>query len=309
MSTLLDVLGSQSMYDSTIRFAVVLAFAATGEWVAERAGTLNISVEAMLIAGAYSGAALHAQGLPAAAALGGAALGGLAVAFAQANLSHRLGVDQFVVGLTLNLFILGTALFLDSRWEAVTGVPRPSPVPLLSRLPIVGDALFAQPWPMYLVAAVVPLAGWLVLRTTWGLEVRAAGEAPAAADAAGVAVNHRRRQAVLFCGACAGLGGGVLVLGQIAISGYEPGHVGLKGIIAIAAVVFGGWRLRGALAGCLLFGWFFALQQTLPVLGHRINAQLAAALPYLVALAVTAAFAGHTRQPGGLGRPFVRSAS
>lgn len=96
------------------------------------------------------------------------------------------------------------------------------------------------------------------------------------------------------------------MLGQISINGYENGHVGLKGIIAIAAVIFGGWTLRGTVVGCLVFGYFFALQQTLPVLGYRVNAQLSATLPYAVALFFTAVFATRTRQPRALAQPFVR---
>jgi simple sugar transport system permease protein len=231
---------------------------------------------------------------------------GLVVSLVQANLSHRLSIDQFVVGLTLNLFVLGLALFLDSRWEAVTSVAEPTRVPLLSDIPLVGDALFGQPWPMYLIVAVVPSAWWLVFHTRWGLEVRSVGDNPQAADVSGVTVNRRRRQGIMVAGLASGLGGGVLVLGQIPISGYEPGHVGLKGIIAIAAVIFGGWTLRGTVIGCVLFGYFFALQQTLPVLGHRINAQLAASLPYVVALGITAVFATRSRQPRALAQPFVR---
>jgi ABC-type uncharacterized transport system permease subunit len=231
---------------------------------------------------------------------------GVAVAMVQAHLSHQLTIDQFVVGLTLNLFVLGLALFLDSRWEAVTEVVAPTRIPLLHRIPLVGTALFGQPWPMYLVVPLVPLAWWLMFRTRWGLEIRSVGDNPQSADVSGIHVNKRRRQAVMFAGATSGLGGGVLVLGQISISGYESGHVGLKGIIAIAAVIFGGWTLRGTILGCLLFGYFFALQQTLPVLGYRINAQLAATLPYAVALFFTAVFATRTRQPRALAQPFVR---
>jgi simple sugar transport system permease protein len=145
-----------------------------------------------------------------------------------------------------------------------------------------------------------------VFRTRWGLEVRASGENPQAADVSGIHVNLRRRQAIVFTGLCSGLGGAVLVLGQISISRYEAGHVGLKGIIAIAAVIFGGWTLRGTLLGCLVFGYFFALQQALPVIGYTINSQLAATLPYLAALLVTAIFATRTRQPRALAQPFVR---
>lgn len=305
-NALSDVLASEAMYNSMIRFAIILAFAAVGEWVAERAGTLNISIESMLIAGAYTSAVAFDRTDSIAFALLCGTVAGFAVSLLQANLSHRLSTDQFVVGLTLNLFVLGLALFLDSRWKAVTSVAKPTKVPGLSDIPLVGNALFGQPWPMYLIVPVVPLAWWLLFRTRWGLELRSIGDNPQAADVSGIPVNRRRRQAIGFAGLCAGLGGGVLVLGQISISGYETGHVGLKGIIAIAAVIFGGWTLRGTLAGCLVFGYFFALQQSLPVLGHRINSQLAAALPYVVALTVTALFAARTRQPRALAQPFVR---
>jgi simple sugar transport system permease protein len=301
-----EVLSAEIMYSSMMRFAIVLAFAAVGEWVAERAGTLNISIEAMMIGGAYSAAVAvdRISSVPLALLIGLAM--GVVISLAQAHLSHQLNIDQFVVGLTLNLLVLGLALFLDSKWRAITSVVKPTEIPLLSDIPLVGRALFGQPWPMYLIAVVAPVAGWLVFRTRWGLEIRAVGDNPQAADVSGIHVNRRRRQAIMFAGACAGLGGAVLVLGQISINRFETGHVGLKGIIAIAAVIFGGWTLRGTLLGCLLFGYFFALQQTLPVLGYRINPQLAATLPYLAAIIVTAIFASHTRQPRALAQPFVR---
>ena len=301
-----DVLTSEAMYNSAVRFAIVLAFAATGEWVAEKAGTLNISIEAMMIGGAYTSAAVFTvtDAVPISLAVG--VIAGVVVALIQAHLSHHLTIDQFVVGLTLNLFVLGLALFLDSRWKAETSVVKPTNIPLLSEIPFVGGAFFGQPWPMYLIVPVVPMAWWLVFRTRWGLEVRAVGDSPQAADVSGIHVNRRRRESIMVAGACAGLGGGVLVLGQISISGYEAGHVGLKGIIAIAAVIFGGWTLRGTIIGCALFGYFFAVQLTLPVLGHRINPQLAASLPYVVALTVTAIFATRSRQPRALAQPFVR---
>jgi simple sugar transport system permease protein len=301
-----DVLSAEAMYNAAVRFAIVLAFAAVGEWVAEQAGTLNISIESMMIAGAYTAAVAFAATDQVLVSLALGVVAGIAVSLVQAHLSHQLTIDQFVVGLTLNLFVLGLALFLDSRWEAVTSVVGPTRLPLLADVPLVGDAAFGQPWPMYLIVPVVPLAWWLVFRTRWGLELRAVGDNPQAADVSGIHVNRRRRESIMFAGACAGLGGGVLVLGQISIAGYESGHVGLKGIIAIAAVIFGGWTLRGTLVGCVLFGYFFALQQTLPVLGYRINAQLAASLPYVVALTITAVFAARTRQPRALAQPFVR---
>ena len=121
-----DVLSSSTMYESMMRFAIVLAFAAVGEWVAERAGTLNISLEAMLIAGVFTGAVVYdTTGSTAAGLAAGSVAGGL-VALAQGNLSHRLATDQFVVGLTLNLLVLGLALFLDGEFEPVTWSPASS---------------------------------------------------------------------------------------------------------------------------------------------------------------------------------------
>ncbi|MEY4231737.1 MAG: hypothetical protein RLZZ362_2586 [Actinomycetota bacterium] len=301
-----DILGADAMYNSAMRFAIVLAFAAIGEWVAERSGTLNISLEAMMIGGAYTASITWSSTDNVPLALLAGMFAGLLVSLVQAHLSHQLAIDQFVVGLTLNIFVLGLALFLDSRWEAVTQVVQPTRIPGLVDIPLVGEAFFGQPWPMYLVVPLVPLAWWLMFRTRWGLELRSVGDSPQAADVSGIHVNRRRRQAIMFAGLTSGLGGGVLVLGQISIAGYESGHVGLKGIIAIAAVIFGGWTLRGTILGCLLFGYFFALQQTLPVLGYRMNAQLAATLPYLVALVFTAVFAARTRQPRALAQPFVR---
>ncbi|MEX0846789.1 MAG: ABC transporter permease [Ilumatobacteraceae bacterium] len=301
-----DILGAEAMYNSAIRFAIVLAFAAIGEWVAERSGTLNISLEAMMIGGAYTSAVTFSATGNVPISLVAGMVAGLVVSLVQAHLSHQLAIDQFVVGLTLNIFVLGLALFLDSRWEAVTQVVQPTRIPGLVDVPLVGEALFGQPWPMYLVVPLVPLAWWLMFRTRWGLELRSVGDSPQEADVSGIHVNRRRRQAIMFAGLTSGLGGGVLVLGQVSIAGYESGHVGLKGIIAIAAVIFGGWTLRGTILGCLLFGYFFALQQTLPVLGYRMNAQLAATLPYLVALFFTAVFATRTRQPRALAQPFVR---
>ena len=234
-----DVFGSEAMYNSAIRFAIVLAFAATGEWVAERAGTLNISIEAMMIGGAFTAGVTFAQitshspstspAMAMAVGLVAATTAGVVVSLVQANLSHRLSIDQFVVGLTLNLFVLGLALFLDSRWEAVTSVAKPTRVPLLSDIPLVGDALFGQPWPMYLIVPVVPFAWWLVFHTRWGLEVRSVGDNPQAADVSGISVNRRRRQAIMFAGLASGSRWGSAGAGTDLDLGLRDGARGAEG--------------------------------------------------------------------------------
>jgi simple sugar transport system permease protein len=299
-----NVLTSDTMYFSAFRLAALLAFAAVGEWIAERAGTLNISVEGMMLAGAFASAVGYDLSSNAVVGLLFAMAAGLLIAFVQATMSHRLTADQFVVGLTLNVLVLGLAAFLDSNLAPETALAKVVEIPVLSDLPLIGQALFAQTWPTYLIYPVVVIAGWLVYRTRWGLEVRAVGENPQAADVSGIHVNRRRRQAIYVEGMMAGLGGGYLVLGQV--GSFDAGAVGGRGFIAIAAVIFGGWTLRGTILGCLVFGMADAFRLAMPTLGYQANAQLLSSLPYLLTVAVMILFARASRQPRALAQPFVR---
>jgi len=299
-----DVLSSETMYQSAFRLGAFLAFAALGELVAERAGTLNISVEGMLLGGAFASAVgFHFTENFWVGILCGVAAG-VAVALVQAYLSHALTADQFVVGLTLNVLILGLVAFLDSDIDPVTRTAGVVEIPILSDIPLIGSALFAQRWPAYLLYALIPLSWFLLYKTRWGLEVRAVGEDPQAADVSGIHVNKRRRQAILFSGFTSGLGGAFLTLGLI--GAFEPSAVGGRGFIAIAAVIFGGWTIAGALFGAFLFGFVDSFRLALPVLGHEINSELAQALPFLVTLFVMMLFAHRTRQPEALAQPFTR---
>jgi simple sugar transport system permease protein len=229
---------------------------------------------------------------------------GLLVALVQANLSHRLTANQFVVGLALNVLVLGLTAFLSSSVElgpARAGVVR---IPVLADIPLVGEALFARPWPGYFVYALVPALWWLVYRTRWGLEVRSVGENPQSADVSGIHVNARRRQAILVCGLTSGFGGAFFVLGQV--GSFQPGMINGRGFIAIAAVIFGGWTLRGTVVGCVLFGFVEALTIATAVNGYEIDPFILDAAPYVVALVVVLVFATRVRQPRALAQPFVR---
>lgn len=299
-----DLFGSDALYDSTFQLAVVFVFAATGEWVAERAGTLNISVEAMLLAGAF-GAALGVYWLD--WGVVGVAVGcafGVLVALAQANFSHRLTANQFVVGLALNVLVLGLTAYLDTVIDLGRARAETVRVPLLADIPLVGSALFGRPWPAYLVYVLVPALWWLVFRTRWGLDVRAVGENPQSADVSGIDVNARRRQAILLCGLTSGFGGAFLVLGQV--GQYQTNVVNGRGFIAIAAVIFGGWTLRGTVIGCVLFGFVEALTTAVSVKGYEVDPFILKASPYVVAMTVMLVFAARVRQPRALAQPFSR---
>ncbi len=304
VSALGDIFSSEAMYVSTFQLAALFAFAAVGEWMAERAGTLNISIEGMLLAGAFGGALGFGIGDHAGTGVVVGAAGGLGVAVLQAELSHRLTANQFVVGLTLNVLVLGSTAFLDTQLELGAARAGVVAVPVLADLPLVGEALFARPWPAYLVYVAVPAAWFAIWRTRWGLEVRAVGENPQSADASGIHVNRRRRQAILAAGVCCGLGGAFFVLAQV--GQFQPGMINGRGFIAIAAVIFGGWTLRGTLLGCLTFGIVEALTISTSVNGYRVDPLILDAAPYAVALAVVLAFAHRVRGPAALARPFVR---
>lgn len=299
-----EIVSSPTMYGSAVRLGAFLAFAALGELVAEKAGTINISVEASLLAGAFGGAVAFGAGGSVWVGLILGIVAGLAVAMLQANLSHRLTADQFVVGITVNILVLGLVGFLSASIDPVAGRAGVLTIPFLSDLPLIGPALFGQTWPTYLLYPLIPLTWWLLHRTRWGLEVRSVGENPQAADVSGIDVNKRRRQAIYYGGMLAGLGGAFLVLGQV--GSFDTGAVGGRGFIAIAAVYFGGWRLRGTILGALLFGLADAFRLAVPVLGYQVNAQLLAALPYVLTLGVMYFITKRFRQPAALAQPFVR---
>ena len=298
-----DIVSSSTMYESTVRLAALLAFAAVGEWVAERAGTLNISVEAMILTGSFAAAmGASTTGNVVIGVLYGVAAG-MAVAFVQGNLSHRLAANQFVVGLTLNVLAVGLTAYLNAQLRPTAHRAAVWRVPGLVHVPLVGRALFGQTWILYLLYPLVPAAWWLVYRTRWGLEVRSVGENPQAADVSGIHVNARRRQAVLVAGATSGLAGALLSLG---LASFGADGVGGRGFIALTAVIFGGWTLRGTIAGALVFGVFDAMRFALPSLGYKVNVQLLSSLPFVMALATMLLFARRTRAPGALARSFVR---
>jgi simple sugar transport system permease protein len=299
-----DILTSDSTYLNGALFAGLLLFAASGEWIAERAGTINISVEAMLLSGAFTGAIGFDLTDSVALAMVSGALGGMIVAGVQAEMSHRLAADQFVVGLTLNILVLGLAGFLDREIAPAAKSAAALDVPLLSDLPLIGQALFGQRWPFYLLYLLVPLSWWLMFRTRWGLEVRASGEDPQSADVSGIDVNRRRRQAIYYTGLTSGLGGAFLVFVQI--GDFNEGIVGGRGFIAIAAVIFGGWTLRGTVAGCVLFAGALSFRLSIQGLGYELNSELLQALPFLVTIFAMAIFAKRVRPPLALARPFVR---
>lgn len=293
--------------EASVRLGAPLALAALGETVTERSGVINIGLEGSFIAGALGGAlgALALGGAGPGVAVG--ALAGLAVAAVFAAFVVGLDTDPIITGTAVTLGGLGlTGVVYQARF-GVTGTAlslptlAPLPVPLVSGIPVVGPALFAQAPTTYLAYGLAPVLWWFLFRTSWGLELRAAGEEPGAAAASGVRVRRVRALATLFGGALAGVAGAHLALAHAGT--FAENMTAGRGFIAIAVVVLGRWNPLWVLSAALFFGGASALQFFLQTLGWDLPYQAFLALPYLVALAALAGWVGRSRAPASLGRP------
>ena len=296
--------------EASVRLGVPLALAALGETLSQRAGVINIGLEGSIIAGAL-GAALGA--LATGSATTGVfvgALAGLLVAAVFALFVVVLNTDQIITGTAVTLGGLGfTGVVYQARFGA-TGTALSLPtldiwrVPVLADLPAIGPAFFAQAPTTYLTYLLAPLFWWLLFRTEWGLEIRAAGEDPDAAAAAGVRVRTLRAVTCLVAGALAGVAGAHLALAHTGT--FSEGMSAGKGFIAIAVVVLGRWNPLLVLAAAILFGAASALQFALQTLGLDIGYQLFLAFPYVLTLAALAGWVGRSRAPAALALPWPR---
>lgn len=291
--------------EATVRTATPLALAALGEVVVERGGILNIGLEGVILVGAF-GALVGATsggiigGYAAAIACGvflACFFGLFAIAFRADQIITGTAVTLLAVGLTGTLYrgLYGT---IGAALSIPTSGPRP--IPLLSSLPVVGLGFFHQPIVTYLAYGCVPAVWWWMFRTHGGLALRAIGEAPAAAAAAGVRVDRARWLAIAFGGAMGGLAGGTLVLAQAGT--FAEGMSAGRGFIAIAIVVVGRWNPLGVALAALMFGAASALQFLLQALGLALPYQLFLALPYVLTLAALAGVAGRVRAPAALAK-------
>ncbi|MCW5715141.1 MAG: ABC transporter permease [Bauldia sp.] len=292
---------------SSIRFAIPLLFASVGELVSERGGVLNMSLEGMMLTAAFVAAATsQAFGDPMMGLLCGV-IAAMLVALLQAFLSNTLRANQIVTGIGINILAIGgTTLALREIFGArasveVSGFGKWSP-PLLGDIPIFGGPVFTQVWLAYLAIALV--AGvWFVLRyTAIGVVIAAVGEDPQAARKAGISVVAVRYGVVLFAGFTCGLGGAFLSIGDLQT--FTENMINGAGYIAIAAVIFGNWKLGRTVAACFVFGTATALQYQLPAMGVNVPNALLIMSPYLLALIAVAGLAGRQRAPTALTVPY-----
>lgn len=294
---------------SSLRLAVPLILGATGEVVSEMAGVLNMSLEGMMLTGAFAGAlGSWATGDPLLGLLAGI-VAVLPVALLQAFLSNTLRANQVVTGLGINILALGGTtlayreIFGGRSRDLIPGFAEWKP-PLLGDIPVFGTAVFQQVWMLYLAFALVLVTVLVIRYTAIGLAVRAAGADPRSVDRAGLSVVAIRYGAVLFAGFMSALAGTYLSIGDIHT--FTEGMTNGAGYLAIAAVIFGNWRIGRAVGACLLFGAATALQFQLPDMGVNLPTALLIMMPYLLALIAVAGLVGRQTAPAALTVPYRR---
>lgn len=295
---------------ATLRNATPLVYGTIGETYSERSGVLNLGIEGTMYAGAFAGfAAAAATGSPLIGLLAALIVGVLSGAI-MAVLTVTLGANQHVSGIGLTIMLIGASEFANRLIFRGTDLRRIEPMPLLDPLAILGEGgvLFQQYALTYVAFLVlVPLAWWVLQRSRFGLEIRAVGENPEAADAAGVNVARTRYLALVIGGALMAIGGAFFTLAVL--GSFTLDIIAGRGWVCIALVIFGRWRIGRGVLGALVFSFVFSLQFRLRILPGfgELPFELLLALPYLVVIVALALSGRNVAYPGAYLKPYRRS--
>jgi general nucleoside transport system permease protein len=298
-----------ALFAAMLRYATPLLFAALGGLFSERSGVINIGLEGMMLMGAFWGIwGAEVTGSWVIGLLVGMASGAL-LALIHAVFSVSLRADQIVSGFSMNFLAAGITGFAYVSIYGTQGTPDNIPrapdvtVPLLEDIPFVGDVVGRMNILVWLGLLTALLTWVVVFRTPIGLRLRSVGENPLAAQTAGVSPVRVRYVAVLISGMLAAIGGAYLSIGFI--GSFGEGMTAGRGYIALAVLICGRWMPGGALVFALLFGFFSALAQRLPVFSESA-ATLFQALPYVITLIAVAGVVGRSIPPLAIGRPLDR---
>lgn len=302
----------------TVVLATPLVFGSLAGTLCERSGIVNIAIEGQLLAGAFlaalvAGAVSSSTGSDSFGAYVGlvaAPIAGALVGAALSLFAVRYWVDQIVVGVVLNVLVVGLTSFFfgtlmreNPELNRAIGLPD-LPIPVLSRIPVIGPVLFDQNMLVYLMYAIVIVLNIMLFKSRWGLRVRSVGEHPKAADTVGIKVNRTRVRNTILGGAVAGLGGAFFTVASGLAFNKEM--TGGKGYIALAAMILGRWSPKGALAAALLFGFADSLREQFGIIGTSIPSQFLAMLPYLATIFAVAGLVGHVRPPAAENIPYKK---
>lgn len=297
------------MLSATVVAAVPIALGGLAGVLSERVAVVNIAIEGMLLAGAFTGALMGSL-------LGGwggllfAVLVGGMFGFILAALVVTYRMDQIIAGVVITLFVTGVTSYVSSQvfseYRFLNNAPvfRAWKIPFLGDIPVIGPVLFNQNLFVYGALILVSVATYYLFHTRYGLRARSVGEHPRAADTLGINVYRTRYVNVTLAGMVAGFGGAWFTLGSV--GRFDENMTGGLGYIGLAAMIFGRWHPFGALMAALIFGFADSLQQKLAIVRTPIPSEFLAMAPYLATIVVVAGFVGRSRPPAADGKPYVK---
>lgn len=313
-----SLLNLASILSITLLYSAPLIYTAIGGVLSENAGVVNIGLEGMMSIGAVVGSIVgYYVGNPWIAFLCGG-LGGMIVALLHAIATINFAADHVVSGIAINLIGPGLSLFLCRLF--FDGAAMSKSIPYENKLPVLFghifkdrsgsiarflDIVFSQYVSVYIAFIVVFIVYFLLYKTRLGLRIRAVGEYPRAAETLGVDAYKIKYICVLASGFLAGLGGASMSLAVV--SNYRETLISGQGFIALAAVIFGGWRPQGAMLACLLFGFAQGLSVFLGSIGIKIDTNILSMIPYAITLIVLIVFVKGSRAPSADGIPYDRN--
>lgn len=297
------------MLQATVVAAVPITLGGLAGVLSERVGVVNIAIEGMLLAGAFTGALLGSLLGGVVGLLSAVAIGGL-FGFILAALVVTYRVDQIIAGVVINLFVLGVTSYVSSQVYSehrfLNNAPIFSPIriPVLADLPVLGPMLFQHNLFVYGAILMVSVATYYLFHTRMGLRARSVGEHPRAADTLGINVYRTRYINVTIAGMVAGFGGAWFTLGSV--GRFDENMTNGLGYIGLAAMIFGRWHPVGALMAALVFGFANSLQQKLALLNTPIPSEFLAMAPYIATMVLVAGIVGRARAPAADGQAYVK---
>ena len=297
------------MLQATMVRAVPIALGGLAGVLCERVAVVNIAIEGMLLAGAFTGALMGSLLGGWGGLLSAVLMGGL-FGFILAALVVTYRMDQIIAGVVINLFVLGLTSYVSSQVFAQHRFLNNAPVfrawkiPILGDIPVLGPMLFNQNLFVYGALVLVATATYYLFHTRSGLRARAVGEHPRAADTLGINVYRTRFIHVTLGGMVAGFGGAWFTLGSV--GRFDENMTGGRGFIGLAAMIFGRWHPVGTLMAALVFGFADSLQQKLALLNTPIPSEFLAMSPYIATIIVVAGRIGRARAPAADGKPYIK---
>ncbi|MFY8212798.1 MAG: ABC transporter permease [Candidatus Nanopelagicus sp.] len=299
------------LLQAAVLLAVPLIFGSMAGLLCEKSGVINIAIEGQLLFAAFVSAVVASLSQNLIWGLISAPIAGALVSWILAYFSIRFQVDQVILGFVINVLVLGLTNFFytvllvpyESTWNAA-GSFSAIPIPVLSKIPIIGPILFNQTIIVYLMYLIVTVIQIALFKSKWGLRTRAVGELPIAADSVGIDVNKLRFRNVLIAGAVAGVGGAVFTIGAVGV--FSQSMTAGAGFIALACLIFGKWSPKGALIAALFFGFTNSLQSNLSIAGVPIPSEFMLMIPYIATIIAVSGLIGRVRAPAADGIPYLR---